>query len=350
MSEYDEPATMTTALATSFLTMCLVATAMLLCACSEDNGRNGPGSSGGDSSNLDWLRSLPRKGEVLELGDTKEVLAGLAKIRSISEDRITDDDIHVICAYLAAAGDTPEGRQFVVENFDNFTSESIRALVALGLVAPDGKCSTNVRKFLDEAPKSANPRVRRIIAAPRGPDDKRGIPQGGTTKLLADLAAAKTINQKGRLIEALGGKGDPAAIPALIKYMRNPLSQQLRFAACHSIDQIGYEKTPLSCLDSLLVALEGPVEADALHESSVTECILACIAAQGGKGARAVPAVKRRLLSSKQDGVAMHAVRTLVALGPEGIKALREVTESDNPIARTYASIPLRELEKKTRE
>lgn len=134
---------------------------------------------------------------------------------------------------------------------------------------------------------------------------------------VAGLIAALGGNARGNAALALGGLGEPRAIPYLVELVRDDLEPNVRMFAVHALGQLQAQDA-----ESVIVgALEDPA---AIVRMKAAE-VLGAIRARG-----AIPQLRKALDSDPDKYVRLSAVESLVLLGdaesrarvPETLKAV----------------------------
>jgi HEAT repeat protein len=148
----------------------------------------------------------------------------------------------------------------------------------------------------------------------------------GPAALPALTAAATHPDEhvRAQVVEAMGLVGAVGAAPALIEKLRADHSPEVRGRAARALGRLG---SP-SGVDVLL---------DATAHQEPTALRVTAAQALGALGAvRAVP-VLAQLVSDPAHWVAHTAAAALVAVGPQGVTALRDLAASHEPSAATHA-------------
>jgi HEAT repeat protein len=129
---------------------------------------------------------------------------------------------------------------------------------------------------------------------------------------------------RAHVVEAMGLVGAVSAAPILVEVLRADSVPEVRVRAARALGRLGAP-----------VAVDALLEALADHEPTALRITAA--QALGALGAvRAVPALAG-LVGDPAHWVAHTAAGALVAAGPQGVAALRQVAEDPDPAAATHA-------------
>ena len=276
---------------------------------------------------MERLRTLPTSGDSFLVDDEDVIISVLRDLQSVSDAAVESDDVYRIGMFVAHAAEYARCREYMQKTLMDNKSMTIGTLCALVLV---GQGSDEAQDYLEIAAEDGAQRVRRILreaGMPTKPQERAGEAE----RIIRELQASSTAEEKVQHINELGRLGAPSSIPALVSELRHS-DRDVWKAAEYAISAVGPEHTPISLIDTLIEILESKT-----MNESVRYTALLCLREHGERAAKAIPGGVSLLESEQSRTGAFCVADDLLRFGPEGEAAVRKCLDSPKPIVREAA-------------